>query len=309
MRRAFVAALAALARREPRVVFLTADLGYSVVEPIAEAAPGRFFNVGVAEQNLLGLATGLAEGGFLPFVYSIGTFASLRPYEVLRNGPVAHRLPVRVIGVGGGFDYGHAGLTHHALEDLAVLRAQPGLALVVPADARQAVTALERTWDADGPVYYRLGKDDVPDLPGLEGRYEPGRLAVVRDGTDALLVAAGTAAHDVLAAAGELASRGVSSAVAVVSGFNPSPTAELASLLSRFAVAVSVEHHAASGGLGSFVCEVAAESGAGCRVVRCAVERPPDHVSGSARFLVARHGLDRESLVRRVEEAVRAVGR
>jgi len=135
MRRTFIAALLELARREPRVLLLTADLGYSVVEPFAEALPDRFFNVGVAEQNLVGVATGLAEAGFVPFVYSIAAFASMRPYEFIRNGPIAHRLPVRVIGVGGGFDYGTAGFTHHALEDVGILRVDPGITVVAPADA------------------------------------------------------------------------------------------------------------------------------------------------------------------------------
>src|ERR687884_1315702 len=105
MRKAFVQALVELAAQDSRILLLTGDLGYMALEPFAERFPGRFFNVGVAEQNLVGLATGLAEAGFVPFLYSIAPFASLRPYEFLRNGPVLHRLPVRVVGVGGGFDY------------------------------------------------------------------------------------------------------------------------------------------------------------------------------------------------------------
>ena len=101
MRKAFVETLTELAARDPRILLLTADLGYLALEPFAEAYPGRFFNVGVAEQNMVGLATGLAEAGFIPFVYSINPFAVLRPYEFIRNGPIQHRLPVRIVGVGG----------------------------------------------------------------------------------------------------------------------------------------------------------------------------------------------------------------
>src|SRR5262245_38381869 len=101
-----------------------------VLEPFAERFPARFINVGVAEQNMVGLATGLAEAGYLPFVYSIAPFAALRPYEFIRNGPVLHRLPVRIVGVGGGFDYGVAGPSHHGLEDVGVMRVQPGLTLI-----------------------------------------------------------------------------------------------------------------------------------------------------------------------------------
>src|SRR5690242_14517811 len=118
MRAAFVRKLVDLAAQDPRILLLTGDLGYSAIEPFAQRFPDRFVNVGVAEQNMVGLATGLAEGGFIPFVYSIATFASMRAYEFLRNGPILHQLLVRVVAVGGGFEYGYAGATHHALEDI-----------------------------------------------------------------------------------------------------------------------------------------------------------------------------------------------
>src|SRR5215467_3834565 len=130
-----------------------------VMEEFRTAFPSRFFNVGVAEQNMLGVATGLAEAGFIPFTYSIATFAALRPLEFIRNGPVSHRLPVRMVGMGAGFDYGHAGQSHYAVEDVAVMRTLPGLTIVIPADSAQTETALLRTWDLAGPVYYSLGKD------------------------------------------------------------------------------------------------------------------------------------------------------
>src|SRR5438105_744908 len=127
MRQTFIAALAEIAERDPRVVLLTADLGYTVVERFAERFPSRFFNVGVAEQNMIGVATGLASTGFVPFVYSIAPFAVLRPYEAIRNGPVHHGPPVRIVGVGGGMEYGQNGPSHFALEDVAIMRTQPGL--------------------------------------------------------------------------------------------------------------------------------------------------------------------------------------
>src|SRR5205807_8481796 len=152
MRRAFTNMLVELAEHDPRIMLLTGDLGYLALEPFSERFPDRFFNVGVAEQNMVGLATGLAEAGFIPFVYSIVTFASLRPYEFIRNGPILHRLPVRIVGVGGGFEYGSAGTTHHALEDLGVMRTQPGLTVIAPADSQQTRTAMRRTWDLPGPI-------------------------------------------------------------------------------------------------------------------------------------------------------------
>jgi transketolase len=157
MRATFVKTLTELAGQDERVVLLTGDLGYTVLESFIEAHPKRFFNAGVAEQNMIGMATGLAEAGFLPFTYSISTFAALRGYEFLRNGAVKHHLPVRVVGIGGGFEYGSAGLSHHGLEDLGAMRLQPGLRVIAPADAAQARAALLATWDGPDPIYYRVG--------------------------------------------------------------------------------------------------------------------------------------------------------
>src|SRR5262249_54938339 len=147
---------------------LTADLGYAALEPFGQEFPNRFFNVGVAEQNMLGLATGLAEAGFVPFAYSIATFASMRAYEFLRNGPALHLLPVRLIGMGAGLHYGHTGMSHYALEDVALMRVQPSVTIVAPADADQARAALRATADLPNPVYFRLCKQSSP-VPGLEG--------------------------------------------------------------------------------------------------------------------------------------------
>jgi transketolase len=145
VRATFIRTLVELAEEDERIVLLTGDLGFTVVEPFAERFPDRFFNVGVAEQNMVGVATGLAEAGFVPFAYSIATFATLRSYEFVRNGPVLHHLPVRIVGVGGGLEYGMNGLTHYALEDIAVMRTQPGMTVLAPADFQQARTALAET--------------------------------------------------------------------------------------------------------------------------------------------------------------------
>src|SRR5436853_680652 len=213
MRRAFVNTLVELAERDPRILLLTGDLGFRALEPFRDRFPERFFNVGVAEQNVVGLATGLAEAGFIPFVYSIATFATLRPYEFIRNGPILHHLPVRIIGVGGGFDYGSAGPTHYGLEDLGVMRIQPGIGVVCPADHEQAAAALAATWDLPGPLYYRIGKDEKNCVPGLGGRFRLGAADQVREGTDLLVVACGAIACQAVAAAAALAAEGVECSV------------------------------------------------------------------------------------------------
>lgn len=250
MRGAFIRTLTDLAAEDPRIVLLTGDLGFMVVETFAERFPDRFFNVGVAEQDMIGVATGLAQAGYLPFTYSIATFASLRPYEFIRNGPVHHRLPVRMVGVGGGFEYGNAGPTHHALEDLAVMRALPGLTLIAPADHEQTASALRATWDLPGPVYFRLGKDDHYAVPGLNGRFALGEAHAVRmDPGRVVIVALGAITREAVNAASLLSRRGLECGVVVVSSVNPAPWSDLLEAFSAAELVVTVEAHSVVGGL------------------------------------------------------------
>src|SRR5260221_287261 len=285
MRAAFASTVTELAARDPRILLLTADLGYMALEPFAHKFPDRFFNVGVAEQNMVGLATGLAEAGFIPFVYSIVTFAALRPYEFIRNGPIQHRLPVRIVGVGGGVEYGTNGLSHYGLEDVAVMRAQPGLTVIAPSDHHQARAAILASWQMPGPVYYRLGKNDQTVVPGLDGRFELGKIQRIGDGSELLFVAMGNVAKDVVAAAQMLAGQGLSCSVVIVAHVHPAPADELARILSVFPVVLTVEAHYSTGGLGSLVAEVIAERGIRCRLVRCGVHSMPCAVTGSQAYL------------------------
>jgi transketolase len=297
MRKVFATELVDLAKRDERIVLLTGDLGYTVLEPFAEHFPNRFYNVGVAEQNMVGLATGLAEAGFVPFCYSIATFGTLRPYEFVRNGPLAHDLPVRIVGVGGGFDYGENGLTHYALEDVALMRVQPRMTVLAPADDDQAGAAVRATEDLPGPAYLRVARSG-PSIPGLDGRFRLGRAETIGTGGDVVLVALGAAAAEAAEAAGALEAEGLSATVAVVSTFNPSPAEDLVDLLAGVPLAVSVEAHYVVGGLGSFVAETIAEAGLDCRLVRCGVRTMPTGESGSREFLQERHGLSPAAIAR-----------
>jgi transketolase len=298
VRKAFVETLVALAERDERIVLLTADLGYNALEPFAEKFPTRFFNVGVAEQNLIALATGLAEAGFVPFCYSIASFAVLRPFEFIRNGPFAHQFPVRVVGMGGGLGYASNGLSHYGIEDLGVLRTQPGIAIFAPADSAQTRSVLTETAGVNGPVYYRLEKDDTLLVPGLDGRFAPGgqpdHLIV---GREVLFVALGGIAAEAVAAARELERRKISAGVAVVSSLNPFDRAFYADLLRGYRVVISVEAHAINGGLGSATAEVIAEAQLPVRLVRHGLTAAPDGLTGSQAWLHERHGLTRDQLV------------
>jgi transketolase len=307
VRNEFVAGIAELAERDDRVLLLTGDLGYTVVEAFADRFPDRFVNVGVAEQNMIGVATGLAEAGFVPFVYSIATFASMRGYEFVRNGPVLHELPVRIVGVGGGLDYGHNGVTHYALEDVALMRAQPGLAVIAPADPGRAVSALAASAGLDGPVYFRLGRESSA-LPERAGGFELGRAAVLGDGSDVALVALGTMAGEVLAAAEALEERGVSATVVLVETVSPAPLDDLAEALERCPLVITVEAHYLTGGLGSLVAEVVAERRLDCRLVRRGVDVVPRALTGTTRSLLRAFGLTAEQLVEAVVEDLQPAG-
>lgn len=302
MRREFVEGLVELAAADERIVLLTGDLGFAALEPFIERFPDRFFNAGVAEQNMVGMATGLAEAGFTPFVYSISTFASMRPYEFIRNGPVLHRLPVRVVGIGEGVDYGHNGMTHYALEDIALMRAQPGLTLIAPADSAQLRPALRAVQDLPGPAYIRLSKQSFT-VPGLGDAFELGRAQLIREGEDAVIVAMGGMAATAVSCADLLSENGVSAGVVAVACLSPAPVRDLVAALSGVPLALSLEAHYVTGGVGSLVAEVIAEHGLACRLIRAGVQSPLVGVSGTREYMHEQIGLSVERLAATVLRA------
>jgi transketolase len=306
MRSALIKTLVEQAAGDERIFLVSGDLGWSVVEPFAARHPNRFLNAGVAEQSMVGVATGLAQVGFVPFVYSIATFASMRPYEQIRNGPVLHDLPVRIVGIGGGFAYGHAGATHYALEDLGITRSQPGLTVIAPADRPQTEAVLGAIADLPGPVYLRLGKGDNRDVPGLEGRFAFGSPEMLRHGGEALMLAIGPIVLEVIEAAERLAASGVSAAVALLAhlGFTAGPA--LVELLSRFRAVVTVEEGYVAGGLGSLVAETIAQHGLRCRLRMCGVTRPLAGFSGSAGHMRREAGLSPAALAQAARELLAA---
>lgn len=306
MRSAFATALLELAAEDERVVLLTGDLGFAVLEPFAQRFPDRFLNVGVAEQNMVGIATGLAEAGWTPYVYSIATFASMRGYEFVRNGPILHDLPVRVVGVGGGMDYGHNGMTHYAVEDAGIMRVQPGIAVVAPADPQQTRAALPAVQALPGPAYLRLGKESAA-VPGLDGRFALGRAEPIGSGTDVAIVALGGMASAAVEAAELLSAQGVEARVVVVSSLNPAPADDLAELLANVRVALSAEAHYVNGALGSLMAETIAERGLGCRLVRAGLRTTPAGASGARTHLYDRHGLSPAQLAAAASNALGAV--
>ena len=302
MRNTFIRTLIQLAECDERILLLTSDLGYRALEPFAEKFPKRFFNVGIAEQNMIGLATGLAEAGFIPFAYSITPFAVLRPYEFIRNGPIDHQLPVRIVGMGGGLEYCYDGISHYGHDDVGVLRVQPGITIVTPADYEQARCAFLKTCHLPGPIYYRLSKDEQTIIPELNGYFELGRAKCIGNGKDLIIIAMGTMASEAYSSIKELANQGINATMMVVACINPPPTDDLKEALSQFRLAVTVEAHYITGGLGSMVSEVIAESGIRCRVVRCGIENKMDGFVGSQRYLYDKYGVSGRMITAKVKK-------
>ncbi|MDQ1400834.1 MAG: transketolase, partial [Acidimicrobiaceae bacterium] len=207
-------------------------------------------------------------------------------------------------GVGGGFDYGTAGPSHHGTEDVAVRRALPGMTVIAPADQAQAATALRACWDMPGPIYLRLGKDDHTIVPGLDGRFRLGRAEVVRHGDDLAIIAMGAIAAEASAAAATLSARGIEATLVIAASISPAPVDDLVEVLSRFPTVVTVEAHSVVGGLGSLVSEVVAERGLGCRVVRCGVRTAGDGTGGGEAYLNHRHGLSSDALATTARDAL-----
>jgi len=304
MRKAFVETLVDIARRDERVVLLTGDLGFMVLEPFMKAFPGRFLNAGVAEQNMMGVATGLAESGYIPFVYSIVPFSVIRPLEFIRNGPIYHSLPVRIVGVGAGFDYANNGFTHYGLEDVGIMRMQQGITTVVPADEAQASSAIRATYDLPGPVYYRLSKQNGLSLDGLNGAFNLGYTNRILQGKDILVLTIGSVAHEAVGACEILSKDGLNPSMAIVSAFNPSPVDDLVQMLAASSLVCTVEEHYVEGGLGSWVAETIAEEGLACRLIRCGVHSLPTGITGSREFMFKQHGLDRSIIAARIRNAM-----
>lgn len=303
MRKALIQTLVTLAEQDDRIVLLTADLGFMVVEPFKDRFPDRFFNVGVMEQNMIGVATGLALNGFIPFVYSIATFAALRSYEFIRNGPMAHNLPVRIIGIGNGVEYGHDGLTHHALEDIAVMRTLPSLSIISPADKVQADKAIRSTWNLPGPVYYRISKFGDETIPNLSFSYRD--VDLIKQGQDAILFVYGPLSYKVLHATQILEQRGLSCAVVVISTLQPINITQLRFLLCGYAHAFTFEAHYATGGIGTILAEVIAEHSLRCTLHVTGLVFTPGQLLGSQSYLEEQSGLSVEKMVEKISRTLK----
>ena len=297
MRNAFLNELHELAREDPRIVFVTGDLGFGVVEGFMEELPDQFVNAGVAEQNMTGLAAGMALSGRIVFTYSIANFPTLRCLEHIRNDVCYHDADVKVVSVGGGFAYGSMGATHHATEDLGVMRLLPNMVVVAPGDPVEARAATRAVVAHPGPCYLRLGKAGEPVVHEETIDFELGRALVVREGTDATVISTGGMLPLAVRAAAALADDGVDVRVLSMHTLKPLDDEAVLRAVSETRAVVTLEEHSIVGGLGSAVSELLAErNGARARFKRLGVPPRFSPRVGSQEFLLAENGLDVDTI-------------
>ena len=304
-RAAYGEALAALGEQYPELVVLDADLsGSTMSKNFAQKYPDRFFDMGIAEANMVGVAAGLAACGKKPFVNSFAMFAAGRAWEQVRNSVAYPWLNVKVVGSHGGLSVGEDGATHQCIEDLAIMRAIPGMTVLCPCDAHEMRAAVEALLAYEGPAYLRLGRlavETVTDqVPGYS--FAIGKGALLRPGTDVTVVAVGMMVQMALAAAEQLAGEGISVRVIDMHTIKPLDTEILLQAAKETGCLVTTEEANIVGGLGSAVTECLS-SAYPVPVVRHGVEDVFGR-SGAAQKVLAAYGLTVEGIVDKVRQAI-----
>lgn len=281
MRTAFIDELESIAASDPNVWLVTGDLGYSVVDSFAQRFPDQFLNAGVAEQSMIGAAAGLARSGAHVFVYSIANFPTFRCLEQIRNDLCYAQTDVTVVSVGSGFSYGALGSTHHAIEDLAVMRALPGMRVVSPGDPAEARLATRALAALPGPSYLRLGKAGERVVPSAVPGFEVGTMRQIRPGSDVTVIASGAVLALAAEAAEMLAAEGVRARLYSAHTLRPFDAATLERALSETAGLVTVEEHRLIGGLRSAVAEALLDLPASGRGKVRSIGVDPDELAGT----------------------------
>jgi len=305
MRNAFLKELFELAKKDERIVLIVGDLGFGVVNSFMEQLPRQFLNAGVAEQNMTGIAAGMALSGKIAFTYSIGNFPTMRCLEHVRNDVCYHNANVKIVTVGGGFAYGAMGATHHAIEDLAVMRALPGMAVVAPGDPVEAKAATRAITEYAGPCYLRLGKAGEPIVHQSEISFEFGKAIRMREGRDATLISTGGILQTAVRAAQRLAEEGISTRLLSMHTLKPLDTEAILAAARETHAIFTLEEHSVLGGLGSAVAEVLAEA----NVPKIPFKRigvPPafSPYIGSQEYMQECHGLTPEAIARTIEDTI-----
>lgn len=304
MRAAFSDALVELAKRDPKVLLLTGDHGYALFDAFRKECPKQYINAGIAEQNMVGMAAGLARMGFKPFVYGLAAFIPVRVVEQIKLDIAHDNLPVVLLGDGAGFVYSHLGTSHQSTEDIACTRAIPNLTVLSPADRFEQTLCMHWAYECNGPVYMRMGKSDRGDVHTAPLNVSMGSLLVVRKSpsADIALIATGSMVKTAL----ELESTalpGVS--VLSVPSIKPLKTEQLIEVLQQHRLLITLEEHHTDGGLGSLVCELSSEH-LPRQILRIGVKDRFSEHCGTYQYLLDEHGLNIEQISHRVSQFVKA---
>lgn len=294
------------AEKDPRVVLVTGDLGFGVLDEFEKKFPRQYLNAGVAEQNMTAVATGMALEGNIVFTYSIGNFPTLRCLEQLRNDTFYHEASVKVVSVGGGFSYGQLGMSHHATEDLSIMRALPGVKICVPGSAYETSVLLHELIARPGPAYLRLERS----APGFNDAAPPacefGKARVLREGADCTLIAAGGIVSEAVLAADEMSKSGVACRVLSMHTLKPLDADAVAAASAETGAIVTIEENTIHGGLGGAVAELCLELAVRPRRFRrLGIRDQYTSIVGDQEYLRRCVVIDRESIARSVLDLLR----
>ena len=304
MRDTFVRTLIEEAKKDPRIVLITGDLGFGVLKPYWEQLPNQFINAGIAEQNMTSVAAGMALEGKIVFTYSIGNFPTLRCLEQIRNDCTYHDANVKIVCVGGGFVYGSHGMRRHATEDIAVMRSLPGMAVICPGDLVEAAEATKAIVNYPGTCYLRLGRGGEKRIHEQLNDFQIGKAIKIHDGSKVAIFSTGAIFEEIKEAEELLASHGIHPAVYTFPTVKPIDKAVIEACSEKFDLIVTVEEHNLSDGFGSAVAEVMAPISHKARLVMVGLEDLYSVKVGSQKYLRVAYGIDAKGIADKVLKAL-----
>ena len=301
MRNAFADEVTKLGIIDRSIVLLTGDIGNKLFDQFKDRNEGSFFNCGIAEANMMGVAAGMALSGLRPIVYTITPFTTTRCYEQIRVDACYHNVPIIIVGTGSGLSYAELGPTHHSCEDLAIMRVLPNMTVLAPADEVELRQCLRAALEQKGPVYIRIGKKGEKITPKNDDKFEVGRSITVREGSDVCLISTGTLLPTVMEASSKLVAQSVTARVESFHTIKPLDEETLADVFSHFSVVAVIEEHSRIGGLSSSVAEWLARQGRmKGRLFSFGTDDEFMHEVGSQEYARAKYGLTAENIASKI---------
>lgn len=303
MRDTFVKTLLEIAKKDKNVYLITGDLGFGVLKPFWEELPNQIINAGIAEQNMTSIAAGLAMQGKIVYTYSIGNFPTLRCIEQIRNDCAYHNANVKVVCVGGGFVYGSLGMSHHATEDIAMMRALPDVTVMAPGDLVEAEYATKAIYEQQGTCYLRLGRGGEKRIHEKLDNFAIGKAIEIHKGEKVAILSTGAIFDEASEAYDALKIEGICPTVYTFPTIKPIDKECILQCAKTHKTIITVEEHNLSGGFGSAVAEVLAEhEGAKAKLVRIALDDRYSCIVGSQKYLRKQYGLDAKTIINKVKE-------